>query len=387
MRPTAFALFALLLAGAAPALAEPPVVPYAVPAEPGITQEVWARGFNLPWSIVWLPDGRALVTEKPGTMKILDKDGRVVADVAGVPQVLNYGQGGLLDVALHPDFATNGLIYFTFAVGEEGANHTALARGRLVGNQLQDVQELLRNPLAKEGRDHFGSRLLWLPDRTLLMSVGDGGDVEVKYKGEYIRYNAQRPNLLFGRILRLTENGEPVADNPGNGARKGEWDPRIHSIGHRNPQGLALDSKTGTIWATEHAPKGGDELNRIEAGRNYGWPIVTYGEEYAGGPIAVHTSFPGYQDPVSVWVPSIAPSGLAVYRGSAFPALDGALLAGGLRSRDVRVLRIGADGRPASEHRIEVGGSVRDVRVGPDGLIYLLLREGDARILRLRPTP
>ena len=216
MRATAFALFGLLLGGATPALAAPPVVPYEVPAEPGIVREVWAQGFDLPWSIVWLPDGRALVAEKPGTMKILDEDGKVVADVAGVPQVLNYGQGGLLDVALHPDFASNGLIYFTYAAGEQSANRTALARGRLMGNRLQDVEELFRNPLAKEGRDHFGSRLLWLPDRTLLMSVGDGGDVEVKYQGEYIRYNAQRPNLLFGRILRLTGDGAPVADNPGN---------------------------------------------------------------------------------------------------------------------------------------------------------------------------
>lgn len=393
MRATAAALMAGLAVVAVPACAvapaapgaSPPVVAFEVPAETGLSQEVWATGLNKPWGIAWLPDGRALVSEKPGTLRLLGKDGKVGAPLTGVPTVAAIGQGGLLDVAVHPDFARNGFVYLTHSVGDAKANQTALSRGRLEGNALVGVTELFRNPDSKNAGAHFGSRLLWLPDGTLLMSVGDGGNVNVKLEDRPIRLNAQDPKRYFGKVLRVTADGAPAPGNPGLGAEKGKWDPRVFSMGHRNIQGLARDSGTGVIWATEHGARGGDELNQLVSGGNHGWPIVTYSLEYSGEPITDERSRAGFRDPVSVWVPSIAPSGLAVYRGSAIPALEGALLAGGLMSQDVRVIRLGANGAPA-ETRLQIGARVRDVAVGPDGLIYVLTDEESGRIIRLKPA-
>jgi glucose/arabinose dehydrogenase len=366
---------------AKPASNGPPVVAFEVPAEPGIAPQVWASGLDRPWGIAWLPDGRALVTERGGALKLLGTDGRTVGTVSGVPAVAAVGQGGLLDVALHPDFARNGLVYLAHSVGTREANATALSRGRLQGNALVEVQELWRNPQAKTGGAHFGSRLLWLPDGTLLMSVGDGGNPNIQLNGRNIRDNAQDPKSAFGKVLRLTADGKPAPGNPGAGL-----DPHVWSMGHRNIQGLARDPRSGTVWATEHGAKGGDELNRLAAGGNHGWPLVSHGVEYSGAPISSERGRKGFVDPVSVWTPSIAASGLAVYRGKPLAGLDGALLAGGLMSRDVRVLRIGADGRPGPERRIEIGARVRDVRVGPDGLVYVLTDEPEGRIIRLAPA-
>jgi glucose/arabinose dehydrogenase len=367
----------------APAAKGPPIVAFEVPAEPGIARADWATGLSFPWSIAWLPDGRALVTEKGGALRMLDRAGGTVATVTGVPAAATVGQGGLLDVKLHPAFAKNGLVYLTHAVGDPKANMTALSRGRLVGAELRDVTELLRNPIAKTGGAHFGSRLVWLPDGTLLMSVGDGGNPNIQLNGENIRNNAQNPKAWFGKVLHVNADGSPASGNPGLADPARGWDPRVWSIGHRNIQGLARDPATGTVWATEHGAKGGDELNRIAAGGNHGWPLVTYSVEYSGKPITEERARPGFVDPVSVWVPSIAPSGLTVYRGRALARLDGALLAGGLMSRDVRVIRIGADGAPTSETRIEIGARVRDVSVGPDGAVYVLTDEEAGRIVRL----
>ena len=386
MRMLATALLAGTMAMAVPACAAPPVVAFEVAAEPGLQQEVWATGLEKPWGIAWLPDGRALVTEKGGRLRILAKDGTAGAPVAGVPAVALVGQGGLLDVAVHPQFAKNGLVYLTHSVGDGDANQTALSRGRLEGGTLTGVVELFRNPVSKTGGAHFGSSLLWLPDGTLLMSVGDGGNVNIQLEGQPIRLNAQNPARYFGKVLRVTADGAPAPGNPGMGAEKGKWDPRVFSMGHRNVQGLAVDEKTGTIWATEHGARGGDELNRLVPGGNHGWPIVTYSLEYSGEPITQERSRPGFRDPVSVWTPSIAASGLAVYRAQAIPSLRGAVLAGGLASQDVRVIRIGADGAPASERRVEIGARVRDVAVGPDGLVYVLTDEDAGRIIRLKPA-
>lgn len=374
-----------LLAAALPASAQrPPIIPWEAPAEPGVTVEPWATGLENPWGLAFLPDGRALVTERPGRVRILAKNGRAGAPLAGAPTVAAVGQGGMLDVAIHPDFARNGLVYLTHSVGTDRANQTALTRAKLSGNMLSESRELLRNPTAKTGGAHFGSRLLWLPDGSLLMSVGDGGNPNIKLNGENIRDQAQNPRAWFGKILRVTADGQPVKNNPGVLNPKLGWDSRVWSIGHRNVQGLARDPASGAVWASEHGARGGDELNRLVAGGNFGWPIVTYSQEYNGQTITSERSRPGMRDPVSVWTPSIAASGLAVYRGSAIPTLNGALLAGGLASGDVRVIRLKADGTPARETRIDVGTRVREVKVGPDGLIYVLTDEPEGRILRIR---
>ena len=281
-----------------------------------------------------------------GSQRIVGKDGRAGPPLAGVPKIPVIGQGGLLDVAVHPDFATNGLVYFTHATGTDAANATALSRGKLTGNMLTEVQELIRNPVSKGGGQHFGSRLLWLPDGSLLMSVGDGGNPPASVLGDLSRKQAQNGATWFGKVLRVTADGLPVKNNPGVLNPRLGWDRRVWSIGHRNIQGLARDGSTGVVWATEHGARGGDELNRIVAGGNHGWPIVTYSLEYSGKVITEERSRPGFRDPVSVWVPSIAPSGLAVYRGTVLPGLNGAILAGGLMSQDVRVIRVGADGAP-----------------------------------------
>ena len=386
MRVVAAALLAGIAVMAAPACAAPPVVAFEVAAEPGLRQEVWATGLAKPWSIAWLPDGRALVTEKGGTLRLVGKDGKPGEPITGVPAVAAIGQGGLLQVSVHPDFAKNGFVYLTHSVGEMNANQTALSRGKLEGNALVGVTELFRNPVAKTGGAHFGSKLAWLPDGTLLMSVGDGGNPNIQLEGQPIRLNAQNPQRYFGKVLRVTADGAAAPGNPGLGAEKGKWDPRVFSMGHRNVQGLAVDSKTGAIWATEHGARGGDELNRLVSGGNHGWPLVTYSLEYSGEPFTHELSRPGFRDPVSVWTPSIAASGLAVYRGSAIPSLAGAVLAGGLMSQDVRVIRVGADGVPTSEKRVEIGARVRDVAVGPDGFVYVLTDEDAGRIIRLRPA-
>ncbi len=383
--PTALWPAALLLPAAA--AANPPIVAFEVPEE-RVRVETVARGLAHPWALAFLPDGRMLVTERPGRMRIIAADGSVGAPLAGVPQVAAIGQGGLMDVALHPDFARNGLLYFTHAVGSQEANATALSRARLEGNRLTEVREVARNPIAKVGGQHFGARLAWLPDGTLLMSVGDGGNPNPRnlVDGRNIREQAQNPKSWFGSVLRLTAAGEPARDNPGAANSRRGWDPRVWTIGHRNIQGLARDPKTGAIWATEHGAKGGDELNRLAAGANYGWPLVTHSVEYWDAPISSERSRPGMVDPVSVWTPSIAASGLAVYRGTAFRGWDGSLLAGGLMSEDVRRIRLDASGRHAGETRIRIGARVRDVRVGPDGLVYVLTDEPDARLLRIRPA-
>lgn len=376
----------LLLALAAPALAAPPIVPFEVPAEPGIRVETVATGLEHPWGLAFLPDGRMLVTERPGRLRIIGRDGKLGAPIVGVPKVAAVGQGGLLDVALDPDFARNGLVYLSLATGDAKANATTVTRARLSGNMLVEPKELLRNPVSKTGGAHFGSRLLFLPDGTLLVSVGDGGNPNIKLNGANIRDQAQNPKAMFGKTLRISRDGKPVTSNRGLADPASGWGPLVFTMGHRNIQGLARDPRTGAVYATEHGAQGGDELNLIAVGGNYGWPLVTYSREYSGATISDETARAGMVAPLSVWTPSIAPSGLAVYRGKAFPGLDGAILAGGLTSSDLRIIRLKADGTPARETRLVIDERVRDVRVGPDGFIYLLTDESEGRLLRLKPA-
>jgi len=358
----------------------------------GWTTETIVDGLRHPWGIAWLPDGSALVTERPGRLRLIHNaaqgaGGKPELDptpIGGTPEVCACGQGGLLDISLHPDFSDNQLVYMTFAEGTEDANRTALARGRLdlENKRLQDLEIIFRNADEKSGGQHFGSRLLWLPDATLLMSIGDGGNPPTSFDGENIRNQAQNPGTHFGSIVRLNANGTAPADNPfidQAGAK-----PELYSIGHRNIQGLSIDPDSGHVWANEHGSRGGDEINLIEPGNNYGWPDVTYSMEYSGPRISDKTQAPGVTQPRVVWTPSIAPSGMAFYTGSDFPEWQGDLISGALKFQQLR--RTQLDGsRVLNEEKLSIGQRVRDVRQGPDGDLYILTDEPDGALMRIVP--
>jgi len=345
-------------------------------------------GLMHPWAMTWLPDGKTmLVTERGGRLRVIE-DGRLrMEPVENLPDnIAAVGQGGLLDIAIHPDFADNRLIYFTYAAGEANANHTWLTRARINRDltRLTDVEPLLKVNRVKRGGQHFGSRLLWLPDGSLLMSVGDGGNPPIKYDGELIREQAQQLDAHLGKTLRLDADGEPMPDNPFAQDDDPETDPYVYTYGHRNIQGLALQPGTRAVWASEHGARGGDELNVLEKGENYGWPIATYSVEYFGPRISDQTTLEGAQQPEVVWTPCIAPSGLTFYTGDAFPEWQGDLLAGGLVLRQIRRVHF-EDGRIVGQTTLQFDDRVRDVRMGPDGGLYVLTDAIDGRLLRLEP--
>ncbi|WP_216907165.1 PQQ-dependent sugar dehydrogenase [Synechococcus sp. CCY 0621] len=341
-------------------------------------------GLEHPWAVAWLPGGDLLITERPGRLRLVRGGVLQPEPIGGVPKVLAAGQGGLLDVAVHPDFATNRWIYLTYAAGSAAANHTRLARARFDGRGLSDLQVLFAVPQRKAGSQHFGSRLLWLPDRTLLLAIGDGGNPPLQLEGQLIRTQAQNPGSALGKVLRLNDDGSPARGSPFAG-RPGTL-PGLWSLGHRNIQGLALDRRTGRVWASEHGARDGDELNRIEAGVNYGWPKVTHSREYFGPAIAPTSSAPGLRDPALVWTPAIAPSGLTLYDGDRYPGWRGDLFAGGLVSQQVHRLRLTPQGSATPQEEISIGARVRDVRQGPDGFLYVLTDgAGDGQLLRLEP--
>ncbi len=334
-----------------------------------------ADGLDQPWGMAFLPDGRILVTERPGRMQILD--GGSVTEVTGVPSVHAQNQGGLLDVVLHPDYESNGWIYFTYSKGDGDGTVPALARARLDGNQLVDLEELFEsNTVTSPGR-HYGSRILFLGDGTLFMSIGDRGAQPDR---------AQDTGDHSGSLLRLTEDGGVPPDNPFVG--NDDYAPEIYSYGHRNIQGIVRHPDTGEIWATEHGPRGGDELNLIQPGENYGWPVVSLGRDYGSQePWGEARSQPGMEDPVFEFLPTLAPSGLAVVSGGGFDSTwQGNLLAGGLRSqRVVRLVVENSEVVHAEDLLVEELGRVRDVRQGPDGFIYLATGESDGGIFRVEP--
>ena len=354
-----------------------------VPEAEGWHAEVVVDGLSHPWSVAWLPDGSALVSERGGRLRLV-REGRLdPRPVPGLPPLLVSGQGGLLEVALHPDFSDNRLVYLTFASGNRQANRTALARARFDGQRLKDVEVIFRNADPKPGGQHFGSRLLWLPDGSLLMSVGDGGNPPTSFGGENIRNQAQNPGTHFGKVLRLNDDGTPHRDNPY--LNRAGAKPEIWSIGHRNIQGMTRDPGSGRIWANEHGSRGGDELNVIEGGNNYGWPEVTYSSEYWGPRISDVTSRPDVTEPKLVWTPSKAPSGLAFYTGEIYPHWKGNLFSGALKFRQIRRIVVEGD-RLVGEEKLSIGQRVRDVRQGPDGYLYVLTDEPDGALLRIVPA-
>jgi glucose/arabinose dehydrogenase len=383
MRALRGALLACLLAGAAQAQ---PVLSEGQPPEvAGVRLVTLAEGLERPWGMAFLPDGSILVTERPGRLRLI-RDGVLdPAPIAGVPEVHAQGQGGLLDVALHPDFARNRTLYLSYAHGTAQANRTRLASAVLDGTTLRDVRVLFEVNREKPANAHFGSRILFLPDGTLLLTIGDGGNPPNTLDGRLIRENAQDLSNHLGKILRLNADGSAPADNPYAG--RADARAEIWTVGNRNNQGIAWDPIRNTVWANEHGSSGGDELNRIERGRNYGWPVASHSTEYRGGAqIGVGRSAPGTTDPVLVWMTTSAPSGLAVYTGERFPAWRGDLFSGGLRGQDVRRIRLDPAGRVLGEEAIPVGRRVRDVRQGPDGFLYLLTDDpSGARIIRVEP--
>jgi len=335
------------------------------------------RGLQHPWSIAFLPDGRMLVTERPGRLRIVGRDFKLdPIPVEGLPAVTAAGQGGLLDVVLHPQYAQNGWVYWSYNAEGPGGWGTALARGKLSGSRMTDVQVLFSMEPKTRAVHHFGGRIVFDRKGYVYLTLGDRGDMP----------RAQRMDDHAGSVIRLHDDGRVPADNPFVGRAGAK--PEKFTLGNRNMQGAALHPQTGELWTHEHGPQGGDEVNVMRAGRNYGWPVITYGANYVTGTrIGEGTVKAGMEQPLHYWVPSIAPSGMAFYAGDAFPGWRGNLLVGALR--DEMVVRLELDGeKVVREERLIKGaiGRIRDVRVGPDGLVYLLTDERDGVIARLEPV-
>ena len=343
---------------------------------PSVDVEVIADGLAWPWSLAFLPGGDFLVTERGGRLLRIDEASGEARPVTGGPAPLVAGQGGYQDVVLDPDFDRNGWLFLSYARGTPGANATTIHRARLDGDQLVDGRDVFAVTPQKTTAQHYGARMAFLPDGTLLMTTGDGWDH---------REEAQDRSGLLGKIVRLDRDGAPVPDNPF--ADDETAAPELYSYGHRNPQGLAVASD-GTIWQHEHGPRGGDEINRIEAGENYGWPVATHGLDYIGARISPFTDYEGMRAPLHQWTPSIGPSGLAVYEGEVFDAWRGDLLVGGLAIPGLYRAAV-VDGTVGVVERVvpAIDERVRDVRAGPDGYVYLLIDADPGRLLRLRPAP
>jgi glucose/arabinose dehydrogenase len=335
------------------------------------------EGLEQPWSLAFLPDGRMLITEKAGRLRLVVNNTLDPSPIAGLPQVTVHGQGGLHDVALHPQFEKNRLVYLAYAArGSDGVG-TELARGRLAGHRLEDVQVLFKQTPKGSRGQHFGGRIVFDRAGYVYLTLGDRGEMP----------RAQRPDDHAGSVIRLHDDGRVPKDNPFAG-RPG-WKPEKFTLGNRNMQGAALHPQTGLVWTHEHGPQGGDEINVVRAGANYGWPVITYGANYGlGTRIGEGTEKAGMQQPLYYWVPSIAPSGMAFYAGDKFPRWKGDLFVGSLR--DQMIVRLELEGeKVVREERLLKGvlGRIRDVRVGPDGLVYLLTDATSGVLARLEPAP
>ena len=335
------------------------------------------EGLDQPWGLAFLPDGRMLVTEKMGRLRVVRNGKLDPKPVSGVPDVTVHGQGGMMDVALHPRFAETAWVYLSYAArGPDGVG-TEVARGKLAGDRLENVQVIFRQqPKGGTGR-HFGSRVVFDRAGHLYITLGDRGEME----------RGQNPGDHAGSVIRLHDDGRIPADNPFVG--RAGWKPEKYTVGNRNMQGAALHPRTGLLWTHEHGPQGGDEVNVIRAGVNYGWPVITYGVEYGiGTKIGEGTAKPGMAQPIHYWVPSIAPSGMAFYTGARFPRWRGDLFVGALRGQMLVRLRLEGE-KVVREERLLRGvlGRIRDVRDGPDGYLYLLTDESHGVIARIEPAP
>lgn len=371
-------MFRALLAATAIVLAHPAVAQVFDTETGRINVATVASSLEQPWGIDFLPDGRMIVTEKSGQLRIVTGEGKISAPIKGVPAVDDSGQGGLLDVTLHPEFATNRLVFLSFSEAGSGGISTAMASGRLSadGTKLENVKSLFsQRPKVRGGR-HFGSRVVFAPDGNVFLTTGDRG----------ARHNSQKLDGHIGKVIRLTPDGRIPADNPFVG--KSGALPEIWSYGHRNIQGAAINPGTGKLWTIEHGPRGGDEINIPAPGVNHGWPVVTHGIEYSGGTIGdgLKTKA-GMADPIYTWTPVIAPGGMTFYTGALFPAWKGNLLIGGLRAGALVRLELAGNSVVREERLLrQIGDRIRDVAVGPHGAVYAITDSGNGRILKITPA-
>ena len=335
-----------------------------------IRVETVATGFAHPWGLAFLPDGRMLVTERTGTLRLVSKDGKLSAPLSGVPEVVVAGQGGLLDVAIDPDFKSNSLVYLSYSEPGEGGASTAVARGKLGDGGLETVEVIFRQVPKINGNLHFGSRLVFAPNGTLFVTLGE----------RFQFAPAQDLKNDLGKIVRINPDGSVPKDNPFVGRKDAR--PEIWSYGHRNPQGAAINPETGKLWETEFGPRGGDELNIPQAGANYGWPVVSWGNHYTGEDIPAPPTHPEFADAIYHWNPVISPSGITFYTGDAIPAWKGNLLIGGLSEQAIMRLTLVGE-KVVDEEQIPMGTRIRDVVQGPDGAVYALTDGGNGEILRL----
>jgi glucose/arabinose dehydrogenase len=338
-----------------------------------------ASGLEHPWGLAFLPDGRTLVTERPGRIRIVTPQGRLSPPLGDVPRVWASGQGGLLDIALDRGFAQNAMLYICYAERADNGGRTAVARATLVDGaapKLEAVKVIFRQDGPLSSGNHYGCRIVQAPDGNLFVTLG-----------EHFSHRDQAQNLAnhLGKLIRITPDGAAPADNPFVG--RGDARPEIWSFGHRNPQGLAFNPASGELWEIEHGPRGGDEVNIIGKGKNYGWPVIGFGIDYSGAKIHESTAKDGMEQPIKVWVPSIAPSGMAFYQGALFPKWKGSLFTGALAGQ--MLVRLSLDGdRVTGEERLlqNLGERIRDVREGPDGALWLLTDSGNGSLLRVAPA-
>lgn len=342
----------------------------------GYKIETIAEGLNYPWSIAFLPNGDYLVALRIGEVRRISAQGDVGEPLTGLPDTYVASQGGYFDIMLDPDFTTNQTIYLSFAHGTASENGTRIVKGTLNDIAVENVQTLFTVSPLKDTPVHYGGKMIFLQDGTIMMTTGDGF--------EY-REAAQDKFSLLGKIIRINKDGSVPDDNPYADGKQG--DPRVWSYGHRSPQGLVLDDTTGIVYMHEHGPQGGDELNAVLPALNYGWPAVTKGINYSGAYVSPLKTAPGIEEPLTYWVPSIAPSGLAIYDGTAFPQWQGDLFVGALVDQEVRHLKIDS-GRVTSETPVfpEIAARIRDIRVGPDGFLYILTDSDSGKVLRVVPN-